>query len=103
VTREFGHDAERRRYTLHVDGELVSTADYRIVGDDAIAFPHTVTMPAHRGNGYADLLVSFAMDHVEATSTRRVLPQCWFVAEWFAQHPERADLLRRGGTASAAP
>ena len=94
MTREFRNDTATQRYTMHVDGQLVSEAEYRILGD-AIAFPHTVTAPAHRGNGYADLLVTFAMDDVEATSSRRVLPQCWFVADWFEQHPERADLLSR--------
>lgn len=94
MTREFSNDTEAQRYALHIDGELVSEAHYRIHGD-TIAFPHTVTAAAHRGNGYADLLVSFAMDDVETTSARRVVPQCWFVADWFGQHPERADLLRR--------
>ncbi|MCW2603589.1 MAG: family N-acetyltransferase [Pseudonocardiales bacterium] len=92
--RQFRKDPERQRYTLHVGDVLVSEAEYRILGD-AIAFPHTVTAPEHRGNGYADLLVSFAMDDVETTTTARVLPQCWFVADWFEQHPERADLLSR--------
>lgn len=94
MTREFGKDTAAQRYTLHVDGALVSEAEYRIHGG-AIAFPHTVTAPAHRGNGYADLLVSYAIDDVEATSSLRVLPQCWFVADWFEQHPERAGLLSR--------
>jgi predicted GNAT family acetyltransferase len=94
MTREFGKDEQRQRYTLRVDGELVSEADYRVHGD-RIVFPHTVTAPRHRGNGYADLLVSWAMDDVEATTTHRVVPQCWFVAEWFEQHPERAGLLTR--------
>lgn len=94
MTREFCNNTHAQRYELHIDGELVSEAQYRI-DEDTIAFPHTQTALAHRGNGYADLLVSFAMDDVQATSTRRVLPQCWFVADWFAQHPERADLLHR--------
>lgn len=94
MTREFRNDEAARRYVLYVDGELVSEAEYRIFGDQ-IAFPHTVTAPQHRGNGYADLLVTWAMDDVEANSSRRVIPQCWFVAEWFQQHPERAQLLRR--------
>lgn len=95
MTRQFSNNIEAQQYELHVDGELVSQAQYRIQ-DDTIAFPHTMTAPSHRGNGYADLLVSFAMDDVQSTSTRRVLPQCWFVSDWFDQHPERTDLLHRG-------
>ncbi|WNY34137.1 hypothetical protein Q9Q99_00620 [Curtobacterium flaccumfaciens] len=37
---------------MYVGGELVSVLDYR-VNDDAVAFPHTYTVPKHRGRGYA--------------------------------------------------
>jgi predicted GNAT family acetyltransferase len=94
MTRTFNRDSAGRRYTLHVDGELASTADYVVVGD-SIEFPHTVTQPKFRGNGYAAQLVAWAMDDVESSSKRRVVPQCWFVAEWFELHPERAGLLTR--------
>jgi hypothetical protein len=35
------------------------------------------------------------MDDVERHSSRRVLPMCWYVAEWFDAHPERKTLLTR--------
>lgn len=94
MAHEFRDEADQGRYALYVDGELVSVADYR-VNDDAISFPHTYTVPKHRGHGYAGELVDQAIAHVETTTTKRVVPMCWFVAQWFEDHPEKADLLTR--------
>jgi uncharacterized protein len=82
------------RYALLVDGELVSVLDYRL-GEGLISFPHTFTKPQHRGHGWAERLVGFAIDDVERGSDRRVVPMCWYVAQWFDAHPERAGLLAR--------
>ena len=38
--------------------------------------------------------VAFAVDDVER-SGRRITPTCWYVAEWFDEHPERAAVLAR--------
>jgi uncharacterized protein len=91
---EFRDEPDAQRYALYVDGDLVSTADYRVNGD-SISFPHTYTVPKHRGHGYAGQLVERAIADVEANSTRRVVPMCWFVGQWFDDHPEKAHLLTR--------
>jgi predicted GNAT family acetyltransferase len=88
------HEPDASRYTMYVDGQLVALADYRINGH-SISFNHTYTQPAQRGHGYAGEVVAFAMDDVEKTSDRRVLPMCWYVADWFDAHTERRDLLTR--------
>ncbi len=85
------HDDAASRYELLVDGEVVAYADHRAVGEGVEVFPHTVTDPAHRGNGYAGILVQAAMDDVRARGAR-VVPQCWYVAQWLDQHPDYADL-----------
>lgn len=95
MTHEFRNEADRDRYAMYVDGALVSVLDYRVNGD-AIAFPHTYTVPAHRGHGYAGELVEHAVADVETTSTKRIVPMCWFVSQWFDEHPDKADLLSRG-------
>lgn len=92
MSTEIRHEPDAHRYTLRVDGALASVLEYRENGS-GIAFPHTVTVPAQRGKGYADQLVSFAIDDVEATGRGPVTPSCWYVAEWFDRHPERAGLL----------
>ena len=71
---------------------MVSIADYRPRDDGTtLVFHHTLTQAAHRGNGYAALLVGQALDDVRA-SGRKVVPTCWFVDEYMGVHPELADL-----------
>ncbi|MFZ2964092.1 MAG: GNAT family N-acetyltransferase [Rhodoglobus sp.] len=94
MTKIFAHEPDAGRYTLVVDGELVAVADYRINGD-SISFNHTYTEPKRRGHGYAAEVVEFAIDDVAKNSGRRVVPMCWYVADWFDAHPERAELLTR--------
>lgn len=89
---DLAHDVHQRRYTLTADGTTVAYADYRLVADDAIAvFHHTVTLPDHRGNGFAGELVRRALDDVRTTG-RKVEPTCWYVAGFIEDHPEYADL-----------
>lgn len=95
MAHEFRDEADRDRYAMYVDGELVSVLDYR-AAEDAVSFPHTYTVPKHRGHGYAAELVAHAVADVEASTTKRIVPMCWFVGKWFDEHPERADLLSRG-------
>ena len=88
------HEPDARRYTLLIDGQLVALADYTINGS-SISFHHTYTQPNQRGHGYAGDVVAFAMDDVEQNTALKVVPMCWYVAEWFDKHPERAGLLTR--------
>ena len=88
------NEPDAARYALYVDGQLISIADYRINGH-SISFPHTYTQPSHRGKGFAERIVDFAMDDVELNSDRKVVPMCWYVAQWFDKHPDRSGLLSR--------
>lgn len=94
MTTQFVHETDSNRYVMNVDGALVAVADYRSNGG-SLSFNHTYTQPAHRGKGYAAELVKFAMDDVESNSSQRVLPMCWYVADWFEANPARAELLSR--------
>jgi predicted GNAT family acetyltransferase len=94
VTKELTHETDAQRYVLRIDGQIAAVADYRVNGS-AISFNHTYTAPNLRGNGLAAEVVEFAVDDVEATSDRRIVPMCWYVGEWFDKHPERAGLLTR--------
>ncbi|MFT4124441.1 MAG: GNAT family N-acetyltransferase [Microbacteriaceae bacterium] len=94
MSRQLVHQPEHGRYALLEGGAVVSVLDYAL-REDAISFTHTFTNPRHRGRGLAAELVAFAVDDVEATSSRRVVPMCWYVAQWFEAHPERAQLLSR--------
>ena len=59
MATEFLHEPDAHRYTMLVDGELVSVAEYLDHGH-GLVFNHTITIPRFRGRGYADQLVTFA-------------------------------------------
>ncbi len=60
---------------------------------NSISLHHTYTQPQYRNRGLAAEVVGYAMDDVEHHSTRRVVPMCWYVAEWFDANPARRDRL----------
>lgn len=94
MTSQLTHEPDAQRYTLRIGDELVAVVDYRRNGG-AVSFTHTYTAPARRGRGHAAELVAFAIADIERTTDLRVVPMCWYVAEWFAQHPEHERLLTR--------
>jgi predicted GNAT family acetyltransferase len=92
VATTFEHDTDAHQYRLTKDGQVVSLADYRPLDDGTtLVFHHTLTPPAHRGQGYAALLVGQALADVRA-SGHKIVPTCWFVEEYLGLHPEHADL-----------
>jgi uncharacterized protein len=94
MATEFSDQTDANRYAMHVDGELVGVLDYKILGD-SISLTRSFTSPDHRGKGYAGQLVEYAVDDIEKNGSRHIVPMCWYVAEWFDKHPERAGLLQR--------
>ena len=84
-------DDQRSRYELVEDGAVIGIADYRDHGD-AVELPHTVIDPKRRGEGLGAVLVRGALDDLRP-SGRRVIPTCWFVAQFIDAHPEYADLV----------
>lgn len=91
MTAVVRHVPERSRYELLVDGELLGVADYHARGD-VLVFPHTEIARARRGEGLGAVLVRGALDDVRAAG-RRVVPSCWYVAQFIDEHPEYRDLL----------
>ena len=92
VATSLEHDADAHQYRLRKEGEVVSLADYRRLADGTtLDFHHTLTPPAHRGNGYAADLVGKALADVRSRGGK-VVPTCWFVDEYMGLHPELTDL-----------
>jgi predicted GNAT family acetyltransferase len=87
---EVRDNPEKSRYELVEDGHLLGVADYRATGD-VLAFPHTEIVPARRNQGLGAQLVQGALDDVRRKGAK-VVPYCWFVAEFLDEHPEYADL-----------
>lgn len=94
----FAHEPDASRYTLRRGDDLVSVLDYRDDGR-TVAMTRAYTVPTFRGHGYAGELVDRVVAGLEAEGARTVIPVCWYVADWFAENPERAGILaaRRAG------
>jgi predicted GNAT family acetyltransferase len=92
MATEFAHEPDAHRYTMRVDGDLVSALEYQDHGAGTVMH-HTVTIPKHRGHGYAGQLVEFAVNDVESHGRGPITPSCWYVSDWFDRHPERSALL----------
>ncbi len=94
----FTHEADASRYTLHRGGDLVSVLDYRDDGR-TVAMTRAYTVPTFRGRGYAGEVVERAVSELERRGDRQVIPVCWYVADWFAAHPERDGILHQRASA----
>ena len=68
--------------------------DYRDDGR-TMALTRAFTIPAFRGSGYAGVLVERAVADIADRGDRKVDAVCWYVADWFSVHPDRAGLLRQ--------
>lgn len=89
--REVADVPAEGHYAIRVDGEQVGLAAYRLEGG-TITFTHTETVPARRGEGIAGTLVQGALDDARRRGLV-VVPQCPFVRDWIAEHPEYGDLV----------
>jgi predicted GNAT family acetyltransferase len=87
----FVDNAAASRFEVLADGAVVGVCDYEISGAEVV-LPHTMIFPSMRGNGLASRLVRFALDDL-ALRNVRVVPACWFVAEFIAANPEYRRLL----------
>jgi len=86
------HDEpDTSRYTLRLDREIVSFADYSIDGD-VVTLPHVETDPAHRGQGYAAALMDGMLASIRSQD-RRVRPVCPYAASYMRDRPESHDLV----------
>jgi len=91
VEIEVRNNSEKSRYELILGAEVVGVAEYRQEGD-TLVFPHTQVKSSLRGRGMGARLVQAALDDVRAKG-HRVVPRCWYVAEFIDANPEYQDLL----------
>ena len=85
MASEILHDESRQRFTLDRDGQA-SHLDYRRLDGSTVAFVHTYTPPALRGRGIAARVVEHALVWAESQGLK-VVPSCWFVAEYVERMP----------------
>ena len=93
------HIPVHHRFVVRLpEGDAVLT--YRVTASGAWDIRSTyVPLPA-RGHGTGGALVQAALTQARAEG-RRVIPTCWFVGTWTAEHPEFLDILIPGSSASA--
>ena len=82
---------EAGRFELLVDGEVAGVAEYHARGD-VVVVPHTEIAVDRRGQGLGAVLVAGVLDELRRRGAR-VVPRCWYVAEFIEAHPAYADLV----------
>ncbi|WDG17559.1 MULTISPECIES: GNAT family N-acetyltransferase [unclassified Microbacterium] len=90
----FEDQTDASRYALYLGDDLVSVLDYRDDGR-SVSMTRAFTVPSFRGHGYAGEIVERAVSLLEKAGDRQIVPMCWYVADWFAAHPERAGILQQ--------
>jgi predicted GNAT family acetyltransferase len=88
---EVRHNPDEQCYELFLNDRRVGFIDYRR-RDETLAFVHTEIEPELRGGGLGARLVAGALDDVRERGGR-VVPHCWFVAEFIGRNPEYARLI----------
>ena len=87
---EVVHVPARSRYELRERGALLGVAEY-VARGDVLNVHHTEIIPARRNHGLGEQLVGGMLIDVRERG-QRVVPTCWFVADYLRDHPETADL-----------
>jgi predicted GNAT family acetyltransferase len=75
-------------------GSRTAFLNYRIE-NGVMALTHTEVPEAINGRGIGTALAKFALDYARAQGLR-VVPQCSFVAEFVAAHPQYKSLVSPG-------
>ena len=95
MASEVRHNSDASRYEIVRDGRVVGIAEYVEQGE-VMVFHHTEIDAPLRGDGLGAELVGAALDDVRAQG-RRIVPTCWYVAQFVELHPDYGDLLATSG------
>jgi predicted GNAT family acetyltransferase len=85
------HDTSGHRFTVAGSGGT-AVLSYAPSGSDILEIYSTYVPMADRGRGIAARLVEAAIAYARAEGFR-IIPSCWYVAQWIRRHPEHADLV----------
>lgn len=81
------------RYELHVDGDLVSIADFT-TRPGAVVVPHVETRPDRRNRGHSHQLLAGVVDDLRARSLQ-IVPLCPAARAYVTALPDADDLIAR--------
>lgn len=94
MSEQIINDTVRNRYVIADGADELGYLTYS-QHDNAVSVDSTVVHPQHRGKGVAGRLVSFALDDLRNSTSKRIEPRCSYVVEYMTNHPEYIDLTRR--------
>lgn len=93
------HNADRYRYEILIDGEVVGLSKYRDSNGQR-EFRHTEINEAFQGRGLATQLIRWALDDTREADLR-IVASCPMVAGFVAKHHDYDDILDAAGTPPA--
>lgn len=89
---EIVNNSDHHRFELSLSDGATGFAEYRLLGDGRILFPHTVVPEGHEGHGYGTRLIEAGLAFAREQGLK-VVPQCRFFRAYMKKHPETRDLL----------
>lgn len=87
------HDTEAHRFLGETPSGTAVLA-YAPAGGDVLELYSTYVPAAERGRGLGGQLVQAAVAFAREQGLR-IIPTCWYVADWLGAHPEHRDLVAR--------
>lgn len=90
----FEDQKDKSRYVLFDGDDIISSIDYSDNGT-SIALTRVFTPPTHRGQGYAAIMMSAAVEEIAKAGDRTIKPVCSYAGVWFEKHPEYDNLLTK--------
>jgi predicted GNAT family acetyltransferase len=85
------HNAAHHRFVARLpEGDAVLA--YRITSAGAMDIRSTYVPTPARGRGIGSALVEAALRHARGQG-QAVIPTCWYVGTWVADHPEYQPVL----------
>ncbi len=88
------HDPARGTFSARIEGQEAYLR-YLPTGEGVLDYAGTFVPETLRGRGIASVIVRQALDYARAEGYR-VIPSCWFVADFLKKHPEYGDLALKG-------
>lgn len=87
------HNTAEHRYEIDLDGpEVFAAAYYQMDGNGDRVLVHTEVPEEYQGEGIATRLARYVFDDARKTGVK-LIPACWFMAEYYARHPEYQDVV----------
>lgn len=85
------HDQQTHRFLARLPSGTAVLA-YLPAGPGLLELYSTYVPAPDRGRGIGGRLVETALGYARAEGMR-VVPTCWYTAQWIREHPDSADLL----------